>query len=118
MTIRSAVALAPFLLLAGAARPRQADGRAAAGAMLSGDIQFPRAQGMSIETGARDSSKLTVRMGFDGRCTGALAEVWAVQRARACRPSACATGASRPTCGRPSATSATCAGARASSSGA
>jgi hypothetical protein len=45
--------------------------------MLSGQIQFPRAQGMMIETDARDSSKLTVRMGFDGRCTGGvLREVW------------------------------------------
>jgi len=80
MTIRSAVALAPLLLLAGAtpATAGQADPvEPFAGAMLTGDIQFPRKQGMIIETDPDDSSKLTVRMGFDGRCTGTLAEAWA-----------------------------------------
>jgi hypothetical protein len=79
MTIRSAVALVPVLLCAGAAPAVAAeDVEPLAGARLAGDIAFPRAQGMTIETGAGDSSKLTVRMGFDGRCTGgALAEAWA-----------------------------------------
>ena len=77
MTIRSAVALVPVLLSVGAV-PAVADGiEPVAGATLTGDIQFPRAQGMTIETDASDSSKLTVRMGFDGRCAGVLAEAWA-----------------------------------------
>jgi hypothetical protein len=79
MTIRSAVALVPLLLAAGAV-PAVAAGDVTplAGATLAGDIEFPRAQGMRIETGAGDSSRLTVRMGFDGRCTGGvLAEAWA-----------------------------------------
>ena len=77
MTIRSAVALAPLVLLAGAAPAAAQEVEPLAGAVLAGDIQFPRVQGMIIETDAADSSKLTVHMGFDGRCTGALAEVWA-----------------------------------------
>jgi hypothetical protein len=77
MTIRSAVALAPCLLLAAAAPAVAQDVEPRAGAVLRGDIDFPRAQGMIIETGASDASRLTVRMGFDGRCRGALAEAWA-----------------------------------------
>jgi hypothetical protein len=77
MTIRSAVAFAPLLLLAGAVPAAAQEVEPRAGAVLRGDIQFPREQGMTIETGAADSSKLRVRMGFDGRCTGVLAEAWA-----------------------------------------
>jgi hypothetical protein len=78
MTIRSAAALVPLLLSAGAApASAAADVKPVAGAKLAGDIEFPRAQGMMIETGADDSSRLKVRMGFDGRCTGTLAEAWA-----------------------------------------
>jgi hypothetical protein len=77
MTIRSGVALAPLVLLAGAGPAAAQDVEPLAGAVLAGDIRFPRAQGMIIETDRVDSSKLTVHMGFDGRCSGALAEVWA-----------------------------------------
>src|SRR3954454_12498831 len=49
-----------------------------AGVMLSGNIGFPRQQKMSIMTDARDGIKLTVNMGFDGRCKGGgLGELWA-----------------------------------------
>ncbi len=48
------------------------------GVLLSGAIQFPREQAMTIETDPRDGSKLTVRMAFDGRCKGGgIGEVWA-----------------------------------------
>ena len=78
MTIRSAVALVWPLLLAGAAPAFAAGVEPRPGIALSGQIQFPREQGMMIETDAADSSKLTVRMGFHGRCAGgALREAWA-----------------------------------------
>ncbi len=49
-----------------------------AGVLLSGQIQFPRAQRMTIQTGAADGTKLTIGMGFDGRCKGGgLGELWA-----------------------------------------
>ena len=48
-----------------------------AGILLSGTVQFPRSQLMTIATDPRDGSKLTVRMGFDGRCKGGgLGEAW------------------------------------------
>ena len=78
MTIRSAVALVGLLLSAGAVPAAAADDvQPPAGTTLTGVIAFPRAQGMMIETGARDGSRLSVRMGFHGRCTGTLAEAWA-----------------------------------------
>ena len=67
MTIRSAVALAPFLLLAGAVPAAAGPAEPVeplSGAMLAGEIQFPRAQGMIIETGT--GSRLT----GSGRATG------------------------------------------------
>jgi hypothetical protein len=49
-----------------------------AGVLLSGLIDFPRDQRMTIQTDSADGSKLTVAMGFDGRCKGGgLGEVWA-----------------------------------------
>lgn len=79
MTHRAAAAFVPVLLLAGAAPAFAADGiKPRRGTVLTGQIQFPREQAMRIETGARDGSKLTVRMGFHGRCTGGtLREAWA-----------------------------------------
>ena len=78
MTIRSAVALVGLLLSAGAVPAAAADDvQPRAGATLTGVIAFPRAQGMMIETGAQHGSRLSVRMGFHGRCTGTLAEAWA-----------------------------------------
>jgi hypothetical protein len=79
MTFRlAAMCVFPFLFAgvtkasaAGEIEPR-------AGILLTGAIQFPRAQDMTIQTDARDSSKLTVRMGFDGRCKGGgISEAWA-----------------------------------------
>jgi hypothetical protein len=48
-----------------------------AGSQLSGTIQFPREQQMRIEADSRDGTRLKVRMGFDGKCTGGgLREAW------------------------------------------
>jgi hypothetical protein len=77
MVFRRAAALAVVFVLTGAAaaaadepvQPRP-------GVLLSGAIDFPRAQQMSIQTG--DGTKLAVAMGFDGRCRGGgLGELWA-----------------------------------------
>lgn len=73
MTSRSPALLALPLVLAvaGGIQPR-------AGIALSGMIKFPREQQMTMQTGASDGSKLTVRMGFDGRCKGGgIGEAWA-----------------------------------------
>jgi hypothetical protein len=49
-----------------------------AGSQLSGTIQFPREQQMRVEADSRDGTKLKVRVGFDGKCTGGgLQEAWA-----------------------------------------
>lgn len=79
MTFRLAAMFVFPFLLAGATEASAADGiEPRAGTLLSGMIQFPRPQAMTIETDARDSSKLTVRMGFDGRCKGGgIGEAWA-----------------------------------------
>jgi hypothetical protein len=46
-----------------------------AGESVSGSIAFPRKQRMSIDVGARD--RLTLRLGFDGRCKGGgIDELW------------------------------------------
>lgn len=48
------------------------------GVLLSGTIQFPREQAMSVQTDPRDGSKLTAYLGFDGKCRrGGLSEIWA-----------------------------------------
>jgi hypothetical protein len=66
-----AVVLAMPALAAASVAPR-------AGVLLSGKIDFPRAQKMSIMTDASDATKLTVNMGFDGKCKGGgLGELWA-----------------------------------------
>jgi hypothetical protein len=95
---------AALLVLSGAA-PAFADEpvKPRAGVQLSGQIQFPRAQRMTIQTGAADGTKLTVGMGFDGRCKGGgLGEAWAANvrttpavRARDGRISATLTGTVR-----------------------
>jgi hypothetical protein len=41
-----------------------------AGLYLRGEIKFPRAQGMHVMTGKKDGSRLTVALGFHGKCTG------------------------------------------------
>src|SRR3954471_23397313 len=76
MTFRTLVAaLAVPLLCAGSAAAAQ-DVEPKAGILMRGAIQFPREQSMSIETDARDGSKLRVRMGFDGRCEGGGVREW------------------------------------------
>src|SRR4051812_24256392 len=48
------------------------------GAMLSGSIHFPRAQGMTLEIDAQDTSRAKASVGFDGRCKGGgVGEFWA-----------------------------------------
>jgi hypothetical protein len=95
---------AALIFLSGAATASAADPVVPrAGVLLSGAIQFPRAQNMMIETDRDDSSKLTVRMGFDGKCKGGgLREVWSANvtasprvRVRAGRFSATLTGTVR-----------------------
>jgi hypothetical protein len=47
----------------------------AAGDYVAGRAAFPRPQHMSIQVGSE--SQLTLRLGFDGRCTGGgLGELW------------------------------------------
>jgi hypothetical protein len=77
MTFRTVVAaLAVLLVLAGTASATTVV-EPKPGVLMRGAIQFPREQSMSIETDARDGTKLKVRMGFDGKCKGGgLGEVW------------------------------------------
>jgi hypothetical protein len=82
MTFRRLAAICAFpFLLAGAAEAFAAgDVEPSRGLVLSGPIQFPRKQAMTIETNSRDASKLTVRMAFDGRCKGGgIGEAWAAR---------------------------------------
>jgi hypothetical protein len=104
MASRRIAVLAALLVLSGAA-PAFADEpvEPRAGVQLSGQIRFPRAQRMTIQTDAADGTKLTVGMGFDGRCKGGgIGEVWAANvrttsavRARDGRISASLTGTVR-----------------------
>jgi hypothetical protein len=81
MTLRPVVVAAAGALLA---LPLFAGSAAAAaevvpqpGVLLSGAVKFPRQQEMTIATDPRDSTRLTVRMGFDGKCKGGgLGEAW------------------------------------------
>jgi hypothetical protein len=78
MPYRLAAVLAVSLLLPATAAAAQQEVKPRAGVLLSGQIQFPREQGMALRTDAGDSSRLDVTMGFDGRCRGGgLGEVWA-----------------------------------------
>ena len=79
MTFRlAAMFVFPFLLV-GASQAAAADEiEPLPGVVLSGAVQFPREQAMTIETDPRDGSKLTVLMAFDGRCKGGgIGEAWA-----------------------------------------
>jgi hypothetical protein len=79
MTFRLAAMFVFPFLFAGVTEAAAADEiEPRSGVLLSGAVQFPREQAMSIQTDPRDSSKLTVRMAFDGRCKGGgIGEVWA-----------------------------------------
>jgi hypothetical protein len=49
-----------------------------AGTMFSGNIRFPRQQGMTLSINAHDPSRATAAVGFDGRCKGGgIGEFWA-----------------------------------------
>jgi len=49
-----------------------------AGLVLDGQIQFPRAQKMQLKTGSKDGSRVSVALGFHGKCKGGgLGELWA-----------------------------------------
>lgn len=71
MTMLAAAAAVPFLFAAAQdVQPRP-------GVQLTGAIQFPRPQAMTVETHPADGNRLTVRLGFDGRCRGGgLGEIW------------------------------------------
>ncbi len=70
------VVVLTFLLTLVWASAAQAD-QPGRGLVLTGKIQFPRPQIMSITTDDQDSSKLTISLGFDGRCTGGgIGEAW------------------------------------------
>jgi hypothetical protein len=79
MTFRLAAMFVFPFLLAGASEASAADEiEPRPGVLLTGAVQFPREQAMTIETDPRDGSKLTVRMAFDGRCKGGgIGEAWA-----------------------------------------
>jgi hypothetical protein len=79
MTFRLAAMCAVGFLLAGVSKASAADDiEPLPNVLLSGTVKFPRAQTMTVLTDARDGSKLTVRMAFDGRCKGGgIAEAWA-----------------------------------------
>src|SRR5690242_9726573 len=79
MALRRTVALAVTLVLSGAVPALAADVvQPQAGVLLSGRIDFPREQRMTIQTDSSDGSRLSVTMGFDGRCKGGgLGELWA-----------------------------------------
>ena len=48
------------------------------GAMLSGSIHFPRAQGMTLQIDGQDTTRAKATLGFDGRCKGGgVGEFWA-----------------------------------------
>jgi len=104
MTFRLAAVFVAPLVLAGATSAFAAgEITPRAGILVSGNMPFPRPQMMSIATGSRDGSKLTVRLGFSGRCSGGgLSEVWVSNvptrrtvRARDGRFAADLTGGSR-----------------------
>jgi hypothetical protein len=96
--------LTALLVLFPAARALAADPvEPRAGVLLKGKLDFPREQQMSILTDSADGSKLSVTLGFDGRCKGGgLHELWASNvrtthrvRARNGRIAATLTGSMR-----------------------
>src|SRR5690349_9176703 len=78
MAVRRLTVLSAALVLSHAGAAFAADPVVPrANVILSGDIKFPRAQPMFVQTGAKDGSRLTVALGFHGRCKGGgLKELW------------------------------------------
>jgi hypothetical protein len=104
MAFRCTVVLAVAFALFSAASASAAESvEPRAGVMLTGRIDFPRAQRMTIRTDRSDGTRLTVAMGFNGRCRGGgLGEVFVSNvkaspkvRVRDGRISANLTGTSR-----------------------
>jgi hypothetical protein len=78
MTVRTLLALSAVSLLPAGAAAAAADVAPEPGQILTGELAFPRAQSMRIETDLKDGSKLLLRLGFDGKCKGGgLGEAWA-----------------------------------------
>src|SRR3954466_8510884 len=74
---RSVVLAVPLVLAGASAASAREPVGPRAGVLLSGAIDFPRQQNMAIQTDAKDGTKLTVMMGFDGKCKGGgLGEIW------------------------------------------
>src|SRR5688572_395886 len=71
MAVRRFALLSAVLALSGAGAAIAAEPvQPRAGLSLRGEIQFPRAQSMSVLTGKRDGSRLSVALGFHGKCKG------------------------------------------------
>ena len=104
MAVRRFALLSAVLVLFGAGAAVAAEPvQPRAGLYLRGEIKFPRAQGMHVMTGKKDGSRLTVALGFHGKCTGGgLSELYSsnveaepVVRVRDGRFDATLTGVSR-----------------------
>ena len=96
LSVASALLAATSAIAAEPVEPRP-------GVLLTGQIDFPRPQRMTIQTAPSDGNRLTVAMGFNGRCRGGgLGEVFVSNvrastkvRVRDGRISANLTGTSR-----------------------
>lgn len=79
MAVRRLAVLSAVLAFSGAGPAFAADPVVPrAGLVLKGQIKFPRAQGMIVQTGPKDGSRLTAALGFHGKCKGGgLGELWA-----------------------------------------
>jgi hypothetical protein len=104
MPVRRFALLSAVLVLFGAGAAIAAEPvQPRAGLFLRGEIQFPRAQNMYVMTGEKDGSRLTVALGFHGKCSGGgLSELFSanvlarpVVRVRDGRFDATLTGVSR-----------------------
>ena len=104
MPVRRFALLSAVLVLFGAGAAIAAEPvQPRAGLYLRGEIQFPRAQSMHVLTGRKDGSRLTVALGFHGKCSGGrLSELFSanvlakpVVRVRDGRFDATLTGVSR-----------------------
>jgi hypothetical protein len=78
LTRRTAVLASVIVLSAAPAASAAQKVEPRAGVTLSGTLQFPRAQEMTLQTDPGDSRRLTAYVGFNGRCRGGgLSEIWA-----------------------------------------
>jgi hypothetical protein len=70
MASRCIVVLAVFIAVSCPAAASADPVEPRAGVLLTGKIAFPREQRMTIRTDATDGTRLTVALGFNGRCRG------------------------------------------------